>query len=334
MKQIEERYNWLSNINSLDFRDKSALVIGGSEISRQYILALLKFKIKDITVVTKSGDYISKICKENDIKLFTGGFENNLSNIGKKDIVIVAPTLDLTINATKLAIQNGQQNILIEKPGSLYVSEFELLEKLISTQNIRVGYNRLVYPNLHKVKTLVEKEGGITSCRFTFTERISSIDFKKKSQEIYHKWGISNSLHVITMAFELIGMPKEIFPRQYGQLEWHPTGSIFVGAGISERNIPFSYHADWGSGGRWGIEVNTANNSYQLIPLEEIFVCPKDTGSWKKIDFKKSFSEIKQGISEEIAVMLSVDKKYQDLLPDLKKASRYNKLAENIFGYN
>jgi len=334
MIQMEENYDWLSSIDSLDFSNKSALIIGGSEMSRQYILALLKFKIKDITVIAKSGNYLSQVCKENDVKLLTGGFENNLTSIEKKDLVIIAPPLDLTVSATKLALQSGQQNILIEKPGSLYHTELEELQKLCSKESIRVGYNRLVYPNLHKLKKLVDKEGGITSCRYTFTERLGSIDFNKDSEEVYHRWGISNSLHVIAMTLDLIGMPREIYPYQYGKLEWHPTGSIFVGTGITEKNIPFSYHADWGSGGRWGIEVNTAENSYQLIPLEDLFARPKDTGTWNKIDFKISFPEIKQGIAEEVAVMLGEDKSCLDMLPDLEKTSKYNKIAENIFGYS
>lgn len=331
---MENCYNWLSNIDSLDYANKSALIIGGSEMSRQYILALLKFKIEDITVIAKTGNYLSKFCKENGIKLLTGGYEKKLSSIEKKDLVVVAPTLDLTVSATKLAIENGQQSILMEKPGSLYSSELESLQELISTQSIRIGYNRSVYPNLHKLKELTDKEGGITSCRFTITERLGSIDFEKDSLEVYHRWGISNSLHVITMALELIGMPKEIYPHQYGHLKWHPSGSIFVGTGITKEDIPFSYHADWGSGGRWGVEINTVENSYQMIPLEELFACPRDTGTWNKIDFKKSFPEIKQGIAEEVAIMLNKEKKYQKLLPDLEKTSMYNKLAENIFGYS
>ena len=163
---------------------------------------------------------------------------------------------------------------------------------------------------------------------------MGSIDFKKDIQEVYQKWGISNSLHVITMAFELIGIPKEIHPYQYGSLEWHPSGSIFVGNGVSSKDIPFSYHADWGSGGRWGIEVNTKENSYQLIPLEDLFVCKKDTGIWNHVDFKSSFPEIKQGIVEQIAIMLDNDKRYLDNLLSLDKTAAYNKIAEKIFGYN
>ena len=179
-----------------------------------------------------------------------------------------------------------------------------------------------------------EDFGGITSCRFTFTERLGSIDFTKDKPEVYQRWGISNSLHVITMAFELIGMPKEMHSHQYRNLEWHSSGSIFVGDGISSSDIPFSYHADWGSGGRWGIEVNTKENSYQLIPLEDLYVCKKDTGTWNHIEFKSSFPDIKQGITEEIAIMLDEDKEFRDKLPSLNKTVRYNKIAEKIFGYD
>jgi len=227
-----------------------------------------------------------------------------------------------------------QKNILIEKPGSLYYQELEEITKYIKNENIRIGYNRLAYPNFFKLKQLIEDDDGITSCRFTFTERISNIDFGKKNSSVYNRWGISNSLHVITMAMELMGMPKEIYPHQYGRLEWHESGSIFVGSGISEKGIPFSYHADWGSGGRWGIEVNTKKNSYQLIPLEDLFVSPKNEGAWKKVNFDLAFPDLKQGIAEEIAIMLEENSQHKDILLSLEKAIKYNKLAELIFDYH
>ena len=327
-------YDWLINIDSLDFRDKSALIIGGSEISKQYALGLTKLGIKDITVIAKNGNNISEFCESQNIKLLRGGFESQLSTVDQKDITIIAPPIPDTINATKMAIENNQKNILIEKPGSLYHKELESLSELFPEIDIRVAYNRVVYPNFWKLRELVEKEGGITSCRFTFTERLGSMDFKKDKPDVYQRWGISNSLHVISMALELIGMPKEIHSYQYGNLEWHPAGSIFVGDGISEEGIPFSYHADWGSGGRWGVEVNTKENSYQLIPLEDLFACKRDTGTWNHVDFKKIFPDVKQGMIEEIAIMLDEGRKFRDYLPSTDKAAKYNKLAEKIFGYN
>lgn len=327
-------YNYLTNIDSHNFADKSVLIIGGSEISRQYALAIQKFGITDLTIISKTGSHLSKFCNENKISLLTGGFENQLPKIEKKDLVIVAPPIPLTMKAAKMAIEHNQDNILIEKPGSVYKEELESFSKELKGQTVRVGYNRLVYPNLHKLLQLVEQEGGITSCRFTFTELLSRIDFKKDVFEVYQRWGISNSLHVILMAFELIGMPKELSCFQKGTLEWHKSGSTFVGAGISNKDIPFSYNADWGSGGRWGLEVNTRKNSYQLIPLEEIYECPKDTFEWKKVDFEKAFPDIKQGIAEEVAIMLQNQVEIKENLPNLKKTVEFNKIAEKIFGYN
>ena len=326
-------YDWLININSLEFSNKSALIIGGSEISKQYAMALSKFGVKDLVIIAKTGSYISDYCKENKIELKTGGFEKNLSDINKKDLVIIAPPIQDTIPATKMAIKNNQSNILIEKPGSLYSKDLSSFSQEIDSEEIRIAYNRLAYPNLHKLKNLCEKEGGITSCRFTFTERLSTMDFEKDIPEVYERWGISNSLHVITMALELIGLPKEIHCNQFGKLAWHPTGSIFVGNGISENDIPFSYHADWGSGGRWGVEVNTKENSYQLIPLEDLYACPRDTGTWNHVDFEKAFPDIKQGFVEEVAIMLD-NNDHKQILPSLEQGSKFNNIAEEIFGYN
>ena len=334
IKKMDKIYNWLVNFENLNFSNKSSLIIGGSEISKQHILALTKLGVTDITVISDKGKNISTFCNEKKIKLLTGGFEKNLVNIEKKDLTIIATPIPKILSATEMAIKHDQTNILIEKPGSLFSKELEHASKSLSKFQIRVGFNRLVYPNFHKLKNLCEKEGGITSCRFTFTERVSKIDFKKKFLDVYKRWGISNSLHPISMAFELIGLPKKIQSQQYGSLKWHPTGSVFIGDGLSKREIPFSYHADWGSGGRWGIEVNTSENSYQLIPLEDLFVCKKNTSVWNQVKFKKSFSDIKQGIAEEIAIMLDDDKKYINLLPSLKKTSEYLKTAETIFGYN
>lgn len=327
-------YDWLINIKNLDFSNKTAIIIGGSEISRQYGLALLKLGLKDLTVIAKTGNYISEFCKKNKINLLTGGFEKNITSIENVDLTIIAPPISQTVSATKMVIENGQKNILMEKPGSLYHQELSDINRLFPSLDIKVGYNRLAYPNFHKLKDLVKREGGITSCRFTFTERLGTINFEKDEPEVYRRWGISNSLHVITMAFELIGMPKKIHSYQYGSINWHPSGSIFIGDGLTNQNIPFTYHADWGSGGRWGIEVNTKENSYQLIPLEDLYSCKKDTGIWNHETFESAYPDVKQGIVEELAIMLDKNQEYRKKLLSLNDAVKYNKLAETIFGYN
>ena len=116
-------------------------------------------------------------------------------------------------------MDNGQDNILIEKPGSLYSNELLSLSKTCKDKKIRVGYNRLVYPNLHKLKKLINSEGGVTSCRFTFTEWLDRIEFEKDELIVHQRWGISNSLHLISMAFDIIGLPKEITTIQSGKID-------------------------------------------------------------------------------------------------------------------
>ncbi len=330
--KIDQSYTWLTKINELNLQKKSVLIIGSGYITEQYIHSLLKFKISDITIITKTGNSIQKLCASNNIKLLTGGFEK-INYTKKHDLVIIATPISLLIPATEFALDIGNENILIEKPGSLYYEELIKLSKKNKTKRIRVAYNRLVYTNFYKLKSLIEKEGGITSCRFTFTEWLDRIDFTKYPKEEYTFWGISNSLHVITMAMELIGMPKKLSVHKRGTLKWHKSGSIFVGNGVSIKNTPFSFHADWGSGGRWGIEIMTKESLYELIPLEELYVTPKYSTKRDKVQFKPAFSDTKPGISEEIALMFNPKMEKNIPLMTLSKSAKYNKLAEKIFGY-
>ena len=67
-------------------------------------------------------------------------------------------------------------------------------------------------------------------------------------------------------------MPKEESFCTYidGKLNWHESGARYCGAGISQKGIILSYHADWTSPGRWGLEINTSQSRYILRPLEKL----------------------------------------------------------------
>jgi hypothetical protein len=326
-------YSYITNSDKKFFNDKSVLIIGAGYIANQYAYALSEMGINDVTIISKNKETSSKICNQYGFKPLFGGYENNLSNLPKMDLVIVATPVMTLLSAAQYALESGQTNILIEKPGSLYSKDLILLSEKFPNANIRIAYNRLQYPNLHLLKEISENEGGITSCNFTFTEWLDRIDFTKYTPLILERWGISNSLHVISMAFELIGLPKIFTPYQFGRLDWHPSGSVFVGSGISEKNIPFSYHADWNSSGRWGIEIMTKENSYRLIPLEELYVCKKNSTIWEKVQFEKLFPNVKQGLSEQILLMLENGEQCREHMVSLKKASSYIQMAEKLFGY-
>ena len=42
------------------------------------------------------------------------------------------------------------------------------------------------------------------------------------------------------------------------------------GCGKTTQDIPFTYHSDWNSAGRWSIEVFTNEGKYVLCPLEKL----------------------------------------------------------------
>jgi predicted dehydrogenase len=324
----------ISNLNSLDFTKKSILLIGAGWMASQHADTLSKMKINDVTVIDKNQENLQNLCNKFHFKGIHGDFNEIIPKIEPKDLVIICTPIHLLLLAAQKSIDHGQTNILIEKPGSLYKKELNLFLKKITTQRIRIGYNRFCYPAFHKLLDICKNDEKILSCHFTFTEWIHTINFSNNLSDTYARWGISNSLHVISMAFGLIGLPKTISSYQSGILDWHPSGSIFTGSGITENNIPFSYHANWKSSGRWGIEIMTTENSYRLIPLEKLRICSKGSVEWKELSLDSSYKNTKPGLSEEIAVMLDSTLENKIPLITLEKAIEFNEIAEKIFNYS
>jgi predicted dehydrogenase len=326
-------YSWLKTIHKKKFKNNSITLIGTGLMANQYALAINEMNIKNVQIISKSKHKGEKFCKQFGFKhLLYGGYKNNIKNLNNSDLVIVSLPIPLLLDATQELLKNNFTNILIEKPGSIYDNELLKLSKKITEQNVRVGYNRLLYPSFLKLKSILSNE-EITSCTFNFTEWVHKIIFNKYASDVYQRWGISNSLHLISMAFELIGMPKTMTSYQNGKLDWHKSGSVFAGSGISELKVPFTYHADWESAGRWVIEIMTKKGKYRLSPLEELHFCRLGETKWRKIFLNTPFPKSKTGISEEIASMLSNESDVRKYLPSLKKSANYNRIASKIFGY-
>jgi predicted dehydrogenase len=317
----------------MNLQKKSVLIIGAGVMAEEYIKALSELKIKNVTILGNSIKKTQNLAKKYGYSCLFNGYKKNLLKIDKKDLVIISLPIPLIVDAAELCLKSGQENLLLEKPGSLFIKPLQNLNKQIKNQNVRIGYNRLFYSSLEKLKTHVIKDGGINSCSFTITEWIEKINFKKYSKHVLERWGIANSIHVLSMVFNLIGFPKNISCYQNGKLSWHNSGSIFVGSGISNQKIPFSYFADWNSSGRWGINIITKKNSYRLEPLEELYMFSKRLSNWKKIPLKKSNKLIKEGLTEEIISMFELQKRPTSKLFTINDAVKIIKISEKIFGY-
>lgn len=328
-------YEKLTRLEKSAFRDRKVLLIGAGWMADQYCNALKVLGVSDFTVISRSETSSTMICEKHGGRPEHGGYEAVLPRLGVFDLVIVATPIHELRPAALLAARCGNKNILVEKPGSLYSAELDRWaeDPLMKNARVRLAFNRNTYASFWKLKERSAIDGGITSCRYMFTEWVHTINFSNNRPEVYSRWGISNSLHVIAMAHALIGMPKKISAFREGSLEWHPSGERFSGSGCTGPGVLFSYHADWGSAGRWGIEVMTPMNSYQLIPLEQLNVCKKGTVQWNPVQIEAAFTGVKDGVGEELAVMLEPELEKDIPLVTIGEAARLTSLAEEIFGY-
>lgn len=330
-------YDQLVNIARYDFSHARVLLVGAGAIGREYCNAFKAMGIQQVTVISRTKETAAKCSKDFGFEAYGGGFEKALNDLKFPfDLVIVSVPIELLSRAASFVLERGNYNILVEKPGALYSDQLAKWSAQTTGGNvrIRIAYNRCVYPGFWKLKELTDQEGGITSCFYTFTEWIHRIDFSGYGKESLQRWGVSNSLHVIAMAHALIGNPAKLTAVQKGSLPWHPNGAQFTGCGSTEKGIPFSYHADWESSGRWGIEIMTRHCAYRLVPLEELYVCKKGETAWSRIDVTSGHPGVKSGLAEEVALMLLPDLEKQIPLVTLKSASEFTRASEIIFGYN
>jgi len=328
-------YQKLIQIGEQDFRDKRVVIIGAGWMADQYCQALTAMGIRSVVVVSRKEESSRQCGERYGYQPMHGGYEKVLPKLAVADLVIVATPIHELRPAAEFAASLGFRNILVEKPGALRSEDLRDWASAADRQGvrIRVAFNRQTYPSFWKFKELADQEGGITSCHYMFTEWIHTINFHNNREDVYRRWGIANSLHVIAMAHGLIGMPQQIAVYRDGGLAWHPSGERFAGAGITEAGALFSYHADWNSAGRWGIEMMTPQHAYRFIPLEKLFRCPKGSVNWEPVEVTPAFPQVKEGVAEEVAVMLSIDGEKDCPLITLSKSSEFVKLAENIFGY-
>ena len=329
-------YALAASLATHDFSRRRVLVVGSGPMGYQHIKALHTMGVGKTTVVTtirKTGDAVAD---EFGVEVRIGRIESELREGDDFDLVVVATPIDTLLEVTRHLLSRGYRNILVEKPASLWSTELERFERetIPTVARLRIAYNRNLYPSLLLLEKLAAEEGGITWCRYTFTEWASRIDFEKNTLPVYARWGISNSLHPIGMAHRLIGMPDRLAVHRSGRLEWHPSGSRFSGSGRSKAGVPFVFEADWESTGRWTVQAHTRKNAYRLIPLETLSVAQLGSDEWKPVDLLTSYSAVKPGVAEELAVMMEPSLERLLPLPTLADGIALIRLAEQIFGYS
>lgn len=273
-------------------------LIGAGQMSLEYykVLKSLNLKFKVIGRGFRSGSIFEKIT---GYTVEYGSIKKNAMKYGVPNYAIVAVSADQLKNVAKKLIDIGTANILLEKPGALSISDLKQIYYLSKKKkiNIFIGYNRRFYSSVIQAKKIIKQDGGLNSIFFDFTElsnKINKLSIKKKIKD---KWLISNSSHVIDLAFNFCGEPFDWSCWNKSSLNWHKSSAIFCGSGISKNDIAFSYLSDWKSAGRWGIELMTNKRKLILRPLESLTYIKKNSFNKKKIKLKSLFDKkFKPGI--------------------------------------
>ncbi len=195
----------------------------------------------------------------------------------RPDAAIVAlPVRDLAATAA-LLLDAGTPRVLVEKPAGLTASEIEELACAAARAraDVFVAYNRRFYASVTAARDLVAEDGGITSFHMEFTELADRVGDSVGDRVLLSNWFLANSTHVVDLAFHLGGEPVTAGGLVAGALDWHPQAACFAGHGRTKKGAVFSWHADWSSAGRWGLDLRTPRRRLILQPLETLAVQEK-----------------------------------------------------------
>ncbi len=258
---------------------KNVWLIGAGPMAQDYIKVLESLN-SDFTVIGRGEETAQKCEEATGCEVIIGGLESFLAMKPKVCThAIVSVGVEKLYETTKELLNYGVKNILVEKPAGLHLEEFEDLVQVTREKdaNVFVAYNRRFYAAVLQAQEIIKEDGGVTSFNFEFTEWGHIIAPLQKAEGVKEKWFLGNSTHVVDLAFFLGGKPKEICCFTNGNLDWHPAASVFSGAGKSDKNALFSYHANWESAGRWSVEVLTKEHRLILRPMEKLQIQKRGT---------------------------------------------------------
>ncbi|MGE4465987.1 Gfo/Idh/MocA family oxidoreductase [Sphaerochaeta sp.] len=247
-------------------------VVGAGPMAQDYVKVLQGLK-RSFTVIGRGEENSAKCAEKTGCAVISGGLEKFL---GGKPLLcshaIVAVGVEKLYETTCLLLEYGVKNILLEKPGALFSEQFDMLASLTDRKSadVLIAYNRRFYTAVKEARKIIEDDGGVTSFNFEFTEWAHVIEPLQKAEGVKENWFLCNSTHVVDLAFFLGGKPKNFCAFISGGLDWHPSSSVFSGAGVSENGALFCYQANWESAGRWSVEVLTKEHRLVFRPMEKL----------------------------------------------------------------
>jgi predicted dehydrogenase len=211
---------------------------------------------------------------------------------------------------TRRLVEAGARSLLVEKPGGLDPADIRAVAAAAGARgaSVSVGYNRRFYASVEAARRLIAEDGGVTSFHFEFTEWGHVIAPLEKEEGVKEQWFLANSTHVIDLAFHLGGAPAELSGYTAGGVDWHPSATVFAGAGRTGAGALFSYQANWQAPGRWGVEVLTRRRRLIFRPLEKLQVQSLGSVAIEPFALDDALDQqYKPGLYRQVAAFLAGD---------------------------
>ncbi len=308
---------------------KKVFIIGPGSMGREYYKCFKDLN-SEIHILGRSKKSFSKFKNVSDISTYTDIKEFNSKQDAKSfDLCVICVSVEALSENAISAMNMGFKKVLVEKPGSLNKNDLMNLHSISKKKQCKIfiAYNRRYYSSVTKAMELIKKDGGALSCFFDFTEWEKTVLESGINDAVIKNWFFANSTHVIDTVFFLIGRPEKI--RFFGrrELEWHEGNSLYVGAGISERNVPFSFHSNWNSSGRWNIEIMTKEIKIILCPTEDLKIVRKNSIKIEEFKREKVDIDFKPGLYNQVKdILLDVPKYSCSLDEHIKNWQIYEEL--------
>jgi predicted dehydrogenase len=309
-----------NNLNS-----KKLLLLGAGPMAMDYAKVLKHLGI-DFTAIGKSVEGTENFYKQVGVTAIPHGLPKwKQKGSSRANYGIIAVNCDALASTAIELMDKGVQKILLEKPAGLTAQQIKrvCVHAKKTGSEIYIAYNRRFYASVREAQKLIKEDGGVQSFNFEFTEWCDQIDKKLKNSMTGENWFLANSSHVVDLAFFLGGEPKEFSSYTSGGNDWHPTATVFSGAGITHSGALFSYRANWDAPGRWGVEVLTAKHKYIFCPLEKLQILKHNTVLTEPVEIDDQFDlKFKPGLYQQTRSFLNED----DKAPFLNIHKHYEKV--------
>lgn len=250
------------------------IIVGAGYMGVEYAKVLDALHV-EYYFVCRAEDKASSLKDSLGVTVYSGGLEHHIKTSSHKapEQAIVCVPVDSLYEVTRLLLEWGVKDILVEKPGALSLNELRglrLLEKEKSA-NVLIAYNRRFYASVIELKRCLNKE-KLTAVNFEISEWAHVVADDSSSEATKQKWFLANTSHVVDLAFFIAGKPDYMHCYSSGSLPWHSSGARFSGSGMFPNDVVFSYFGYWDCPGRWSLEFVTNMNRYILRPMEKLQV--------------------------------------------------------------